>query len=214
MQPVQIPTKLRRNAPCHCGSGRKFKKCCLPKEQKVEEGKITVEDAIEKANAPRLKNDFRDEVRDPYARIPEDELVTRDQAVLLRELRFRALVNMLNRKTLGEVVENAKAMRITLMGMPKSPYREVIIADLTKTIENNQNQIKAIELPISIKITLLALEELLEPVIKGVAEALQDAPRVSTEDDDGAMKEEAAGPEESVPPELSDDDDENPEEAI
>ncbi|MBF4343374.1 hypothetical protein EAY39_22040, partial [Vibrio anguillarum] len=22
------PTKLGRNDPCHCGSGKKFKKCC------------------------------------------------------------------------------------------------------------------------------------------------------------------------------------------
>ena len=22
-----------RNSPCHCGSGKKYKKCCLPKEQ-------------------------------------------------------------------------------------------------------------------------------------------------------------------------------------
>lgn len=24
---------MRRNDPCHCGSGRKFKACCLPKEE-------------------------------------------------------------------------------------------------------------------------------------------------------------------------------------
>ncbi len=26
-------TKIGRNEPCHCGSGRKYKKCCLPQEQ-------------------------------------------------------------------------------------------------------------------------------------------------------------------------------------
>ncbi len=23
-------TKLKRNDPCHCGSGKKYKKCCMP----------------------------------------------------------------------------------------------------------------------------------------------------------------------------------------
>jgi uncharacterized protein YecA (UPF0149 family) len=27
------PEKLGRNDPCHCGSGKKFKKCCLNKGQ-------------------------------------------------------------------------------------------------------------------------------------------------------------------------------------
>ncbi len=26
-------TKIGRNAPCHCGSGRKYKKCCLAKDE-------------------------------------------------------------------------------------------------------------------------------------------------------------------------------------
>ena len=28
--------RLSRNAPCHCGSGRKYKKCCLDKDQARE----------------------------------------------------------------------------------------------------------------------------------------------------------------------------------
>lgn len=34
VSPVERPTaKIGRNAPCPCGSGRKYKKCCLPREQ-------------------------------------------------------------------------------------------------------------------------------------------------------------------------------------
>lgn len=29
--PKQVP-ELRRNEPCHCGSGRKYKRCCLDKD--------------------------------------------------------------------------------------------------------------------------------------------------------------------------------------
>ena len=28
--------KLGRNQPCHCGSGKKYKVCCLPKDQSAE----------------------------------------------------------------------------------------------------------------------------------------------------------------------------------
>lgn len=30
------PMKLKRNDPCHCASGKKYKKCCLPKEQEAD----------------------------------------------------------------------------------------------------------------------------------------------------------------------------------
>ncbi|MCC5890622.1 MAG: SEC-C domain-containing protein [Alkalibacterium sp.] len=28
--------KLGRNDPCHCGSGKKYKKCCLVKDEKMK----------------------------------------------------------------------------------------------------------------------------------------------------------------------------------
>ena len=28
-----MPTTLGRNDPCHCGSGRKYKQCCLSKDE-------------------------------------------------------------------------------------------------------------------------------------------------------------------------------------
>jgi hypothetical protein len=31
MAPKEVP-QLGRNEPCHCGSGRKYKKCCLEKD--------------------------------------------------------------------------------------------------------------------------------------------------------------------------------------
>ena len=160
-----------------------------------------------------LKNEFRDEVRDPYAGLPIEELAKRDQAVLLKELRFRKLVNSLNRETVKKVVEQAKSVRIELMGMPKSPYRETIIADLGKTIENNQNQLKAIAIPRSITITLLALEELVEePKAEEIASELHrmDGPLVKLPSR-AEPTEEVSEP--SEPDELSDDD-ENPREAI
>ena len=28
-RPVVVAKKPKRNAPCHCGSGKKYKKCCI-----------------------------------------------------------------------------------------------------------------------------------------------------------------------------------------
>jgi preprotein translocase subunit SecA len=30
-QPARVPPKVGRNAPCPCGSGKKYKNCCLKK---------------------------------------------------------------------------------------------------------------------------------------------------------------------------------------
>ena len=35
--------KAGRNDPCHCGSGKKYKKCCQPKEQAAEHAELVKE---------------------------------------------------------------------------------------------------------------------------------------------------------------------------
>jgi len=157
-----------------------------------------------KMETPELKNEFREEVRDPYAGISEEELIRRDQAVLLRELRLRSVVRELNRKTLEIVIEDAKALRIELLGMLKSPYREECIADLTKMIQNNEAQLNTNHLPSSINITLLALEELFAETVEQPSLTIhQSGGGVSN-----AVPEEVE--DEDVSPELADEDDEDP----
>lgn len=152
---VQTPTKLSRNAPCHCGSGRKYKKCCEKKEQKMEEGKI-----ITGQNVPVLKNDFRKEVRDPYAGISKEELVTRDQAVLLRELRFRVGCGKSDVRHIRGAIEGAKALRMELLGLPKSPYREECLKDTDQYIKQCEEKVARLGPATSMVLQLLALEEL------------------------------------------------------
>ena len=36
-------TKIKRNDPCHCGSGKKYKRCCLPKEQEQHHQQVIKE---------------------------------------------------------------------------------------------------------------------------------------------------------------------------
>lgn len=187
METVQIPTKLRRNAPCHCGSGKKYKKCCEKKDQKKME-----EEKQQSIVTPHsLKNEFRDEIRDPYAGIPEDELVTWDQAVLMKEIRARKFVRELNNTSLDIVISKAKELRAELMGMPKSPYREICIANAGKMIENNQNVLKANRFPLESELTLLALEELFEKTQVIEASTLEvdegDVPAELSDEDEDAL---------------------------
>jgi len=43
-------TSLGRNEPCHCGSGRKYKQCCLDKDEKA--GRVARAKAAAKAPPP------------------------------------------------------------------------------------------------------------------------------------------------------------------
>ena len=171
MPTVKIPTKLSRNAPCHCGSGRKYKKCCEKRELLAMEEERKIRNAP--PSEPVLKNDFRDEVRDPYAGIPKDELVRRDQAVLLRELRFRKESLDADLELFETAITRAKKLRIAIQAMPKSPYRELVIKDLSEQIKAQTEKAKTLRLPIHMTLSLLALEELLYPQREEIEDELK-----------------------------------------
>lgn len=167
---VRVPTKLSRNAPCHCGSGKKYKRCCEPEEKKaMEASKI-----ITGQNAPKLKNTFRDEARDPYAGIPEIELVRRDQFVLLDELRFRKEAIEADRKHFETAIARAKDMRNAILVMPKSPYKELVMKDFDVQIKAQEEKLTTMRVPIHMNLTLLALEELLTEIKTGGIERNTD----------------------------------------
>jgi hypothetical protein len=46
--------KLGRNDPCHCGSGEKYKKCCLPKDEALRLAELDAKNrqAEEQAREP------------------------------------------------------------------------------------------------------------------------------------------------------------------
>lgn len=186
---IQIPTKLRRNSPCTCGSGRKFKKCC----GKIEGEKTMTEGQMLKDSKKILKNEFRKEVRDPYAGIPEDELLTRGQAVLLRELSFRKAAIEADHAHFEAAIERGKAVRREILAMPKSPYREAVLQDLDAQIKGQTEKAETMRFPGAMKLTLLALEELFAektggepmispPVMEEVEELEDETPELSDDD--------------------------------
>jgi hypothetical protein len=67
--------KLRGNAPCPCGSGKKYKHCCWGKEFDWVEGE---DGAISRAipisdEAPEILEDLRDNFVEDHGREPTDE---------------------------------------------------------------------------------------------------------------------------------------------
>ncbi len=60
--------KLGRNDPCHCGSGKKYKKCCLLKEraQELEEARARKARKLEEARARKARELEEEKVRKEY----------------------------------------------------------------------------------------------------------------------------------------------------
>ena len=110
-----------------------------------------------------LKNDFRDVVRDPYAGISEAELVTRDQVVLLKELRFREESVEADRKHFEVSITRSKIFRMVLLALPKSPYRELVMKDIGEQVTAMEDKHEKMRLPKSLTLSLLALEDLFAP---------------------------------------------------
>lgn len=56
---------IGRNDPCHCGSGKKYKKCCSEKDEAARSKKLAAEAAVRAAtaeearSAPQKRNDFK-----------------------------------------------------------------------------------------------------------------------------------------------------------
>lgn len=61
-------SKLGRNDACHCGSGKKYKKCCLEKDRQAERQQHQIEPSLEEKeamlNAPSNMTEFMAAVRE------------------------------------------------------------------------------------------------------------------------------------------------------
>ena len=68
--------KIGRNQPCHCGSGRKYKKCCLNKDQNERRNQMSNKQEIPKPNITekicepsvyaRGRTNFKENGKDKY----------------------------------------------------------------------------------------------------------------------------------------------------
>jgi tetratricopeptide (TPR) repeat protein len=75
--------KTGRNDPCHCGSGKKYKRCCLQKDQIAESAALALAVAARAAEA--AQHDHNHDGRDfcgPFSDDSEDELTRDSNAVV------------------------------------------------------------------------------------------------------------------------------------
>ena len=80
--------KPGRNDPCHCGSGKKYKKCCQPKEEAAERETITKDQARREAQAAAHRLKLREAKAEVLAQLAadaaddQDELTTASNAAV------------------------------------------------------------------------------------------------------------------------------------
>jgi tetratricopeptide (TPR) repeat protein len=65
--------KPGRNDPCHCGSGKKYKKCCQPKEEAAERETIAKDQARREAQAAAHRLTLREVKAEVLAQLAEGD---------------------------------------------------------------------------------------------------------------------------------------------
>ena len=63
-------TKIKRNDPCHCGSGQKYKRCCLPKEEEQRRQQIIEEQ--QQQEAASAEDYYNEDLQDEHCEDGED----------------------------------------------------------------------------------------------------------------------------------------------
>jgi len=155
-------SKIKRNHPCPCGSGRKYKKCCLSKE----EGARIMDE--------KPKNKFRAEVK--KEQVSEREMLERDQRITY--LRFKCQAEMLDADRLHTegAIEKLKALGNDIFRLPDSEGRTVILEENKQHIEKLEKQVEAQSVGRAHRVILSLLEEKfgLDTDVDSVPEELKD----------------------------------------
>lgn len=152
--------KIGRNQPCPCGSGRKYKKCHLPKEEGVRIMN----------NEP--KNTFREEVKKET--VSEQVMLERDQKIAY--LRFKNQVEMQQAdcRHLQEAISKLKAFGNEIFQLPDSEGRAAILEENKKHIEQLEKQLEASRANRAQEVMLSVLEEKFGEAINDEPSELKD----------------------------------------
>lgn len=117
--------KSHRNGPCPCGSGKKYKKCCMEKDM-----------VTPTTPTPEPKNSFREEVK----KLPEAEQLRIGQESLLSQLSLQALMHERDKEYLGGSCSLLMEQITKLQSMQYSEGIEAIV----KNLEQQIRQIEAV----------------------------------------------------------------------
>lgn len=143
MVKLEVEQKPHRNGPCPCGSGKKYKKCCMAQD-----------------NQPPLKNTFRDkeeiEVKDGVI------LLVRDQRVMMMCLAFRKRMLAGDKVRVEAGIIEIRHHSEALQALPYSEGRDKSIEATEKQLAKLEESIAMCKLDRRDEVTLAALGEKFE----------------------------------------------------
>lgn len=194
--------KVGRNDPCPCKSGRKFKKCCLPKMRAEQAERKVVMDAQEELTVAKqvLKNEFREEaekegkslIEIETEKVGEAEMLQRDTYVTMRQL--QAQRDMLQRDQAYNKAgyEAYEQLVEELESLPLSEAKLAVGVMIAKQMEQLSKQIAQCEFAGVNIVTLAALEHVMDAhnaktVAKPTEVADDPTPTTEPEDSDADM---------------------------
>lgn len=156
---VMTNKKVGRNEPCPCGSGRKYKKCCL------EEGMFVME---ETRTGPKLSNEFRDNLDrqraevDPIKaeteRVGEAVMLERDTFVTMRHLQLQKQLVELDAQHNKADADILAASIDEIDALPVSEGRSFVLEFMAQQVEKTLKAVENSVFPGVNEVTLHALE--------------------------------------------------------
>ena len=155
-----MQNKPHRNAPCHCGSGHKYKKCHLDEDKRII--------GDQKKSVPT--NAFRDELAKAEKCLKEEQVVIysggvsipRDQDLLRLQLRFQEELVGMSAEHLTEVVERIELHLEVLQGLPGSNGKLKVIAGVTQQLETTKQALAGTKVGWQDRAYSAALEALID----------------------------------------------------
>lgn len=140
---VDTKYKIGRNDPCYCGSGIKYKKCCLRRRTDIMDMK---------------DNTFRKEVE--AAKVPPEMEMRRNQDVYRLHLQIQKVMIEADSVHLQTAIAMVNAEMIDIKKMPDCECKEAILAGIDKQIEGLRKKIEDTSFAGATALTLDALERL------------------------------------------------------
>ncbi|KKL15584.1 hypothetical protein LCGC14_2504120 [marine sediment metagenome] len=171
--------KPARNKACPCGSQKKFKRCCGKSTEPGNQPKRLLSagemaelggggiikgplEALDPAIANKLNNDFRNQV-DPYSGIPGDELVRRDQMVLLAKLECTFGMVENDEQYFRNIIKAFTELKTKIQGLQPCPERGPTLTDIEAQIVEFTKRAKTVPFSRTNFLNLCALRSVLEP---------------------------------------------------
>lgn len=117
--------KTGRNARCTCGSGKKYKKCCMEERQRIM-SPTTQETA--------LSNDFRKELE--AEKVSDAELMLRDQVIMARAMEGNHRLSEIKNVMLTDSLDECQNLLKFMNTQPVSPGMEDLLSAAQAQVES------------------------------------------------------------------------------